>query len=198
VILGSLVRSLASSGIGGLEEFSGIPGTVGGAAFGNSGAHSKSISEVILSVLAYDIHTDETRRLDVSLLGYGYRQSIFKKEPGLVILQIELRGVKKSSAEIFDSINEFARYRREHQPLSMHSLGSIFKHPAGDFAPRLIESLSLKGLSVGGAEVSKKHAGFIVNTGYATSSDVKCLIKLIKEKVFFDYNIILEEEINIM
>ena len=98
--------------------------------------------------------------------------------------------------EIKAKMHEYTIIRRQRQPLSVPSLGSIFKHPRGDSAPRLIESLGLKGVGVGGAEISKIHAGFIVNNGSATASDVRNLIKIIKTKVVDTYGIDLEEEIN--
>ena len=197
--LASFVATAVENNIGGFEEISGIPGTVGGAVYGNSGAHSVSISDFIISVRAYDTFTNKTVSFAKNDLDYGYRASRFKQEPTrYVILEATMQGLFRTKDEIGKRVREFSKIRRERQPLNMPSLGSIFKHPEGDFAPRLIESLSLKGLRFGGASVSEKHAGFIVNDLSATSNDVRALICEIKKRVEAEYGIILEEEIDIM
>lgn len=199
VLLGAFVRKAAERGIGGFEELSGIPGTVGGALCGNSGAHSVSISDFVISVVAYDVRCDTVVELRRDDIDYGYRSSLFKREKSsFVILKATLQGVKREKEEIFEKIKQLISQRRERQPLDKPSLGSIFKHPEGDFAPRLIESLSLKGEACGGASVSQKHAGFIINGGDATSADVLALIEKIKNRVLSEYGILLEEEIDIM
>ena len=199
VLLAALIRDAAEKNIGGFEEFSGIPGTVGGAAFGNSGAHSVCIADRLISVRAYDSVIDDIVEFPKSELEYGYRDSLFKRySPRFAIISVKLRGIYREKIEITEKIKIFARYRRDRQPLNMPSLGSIFKHPKGDFAPRLIETLSLKGLRFGGASVSEKHAGFIVNDGNATAADVKELILMIKDRVRSEYGIVLEEEIDVM
>ena len=199
VTTSSFVKRSAERDIGGFEELSGIPGTVGGALYGNSGAHGVSISDFVISVDAYDIRHGTVVMLSRENIGYGYRRSLFKDDKSnFIILRATLQGVKREKEEIFAKIKELSAMRRERQPLDKPSLGSIFKHPEGDFAPRLIESLSLKGESCGGASVSVKHAGFIINDVNATSLDVLNLIKRIKNRVFSEYGIMLEEEIDIM
>ena len=193
------VKKAAERGIGGFEELSGIPGTVGGALYGNSGAHGVSISDFVISVLAYDLRRNTMVELVRDEINYGYRTSLFKNDKSnFVILSATLQGVKLEKEKIFEKIKELSAMRRERQPLDKPSLGSIFKHPEGDFAPRLIESLSLKGEACGGASISRKHAGFIINDGEATSEDVLALIEKIKSRVFSEYGILLEEEIDIM
>ena len=195
----TFVKKAAERGIGGFEELSGIPGTVGGALYGNSGAHGVSISDFVVAVLAYDIRRNTMVELRRDEINYGYRTSLFKNDKAnFIILMATLQGVERKKEEIFEKIKAFSTQRRARQPLEKPSLGSIFKHPFGDFAPRLIESLSLKGEACGGASVSKKHAGFIVNDGKATSHDVLALIERIKNRVFSEYGILLEEEIDIM
>ena len=196
--LSAVAKQAAMMGIGGFAEFSGIPGTVGGAVFGNAGAHGRSISDAVLTATVYDPRQDETRVINAEELHFGYRDSLFRRIPQYVILAVELRGETGNREEILSKMREYAVMRRDRQPLSMPSLGSIFKHPTGDFAPRIIEELGLKGLSVGGASVSDKHAGFIVNTGPATSEDVRRLIQMIKDEVLRARGISLEEEINMM
>ena len=199
VPLGTFVRKAAECGVGGFEELSGIPGTVGGALYGNSGAHSVSISDFVISALAYDVKRNAVVELGCDEIDYGYRASLFKKEkPNFVILSAKLQGAEREKDKIFEKIKALSAMRRERQPLDKSSLGSIFKHPEGDFAPRLIESLSLKGARCGGASVSIKHAGFIINDGNATALDVLALIEKIKNRVFSEYGILLEEEIDIM
>ena len=193
-----ITRATAKRGISGFAEFFGIPGTLGGAIYGNAGAHSADISNVITSVDAYDPTSDRIVTFSRDDIGFAYRDSLFKRNPDLVILSAILVGDVGSSSDILALMRTYAQMRRERQPLEMPSLGSVFKHPKGDFAPRLIESLGLKGISVGGASVSKKHAGFIVNNGGATSSDVRSLIAIIKDRVLSAYGIELEEEINVM
>ena len=194
--LKSIVLGAADRDIGGFSELVGIPGTLGGALYGNAGAHGCAISNTVMDVNAYDIVDDKKIVLTEDEIGYGYRDSLFKRESRYVILSVRLRGFSADKNEIKAKMHEYISIRRQRQPLSMPSLGSIFKHPHGDFAPRLIESLDLKGLRVGGAEISKIHAGFIVNNGSATASDVRDLIKIIKTKVADRYGINLEEEIN--
>lgn len=194
--LGSIVFGAADRGIGGFSELIGIPGTLGGALYGNAGAHEQSISSTVVEVKAYDILEDKEIILTADEIGYDYRDSLFKRESRYVILSARLRGFKAYKDEIKAKMSQYVEIRRQRQPLSRPSLGSIFKHPKGDFAPRLIESLGFKGFGVGGAEISRIHAGFIVNSGDATASDVKALIKIIKAKVADTYGIDLEEEIN--
>ena len=194
--LGSIVLGAADRGIGGFSELVGIPGTLGGALYGNAGAHGRAISDTVVDVKVYDILEDKEITWTVNEIGYGYRDSLFKRESRYVILSARLRGFSADKNEIKAKMHEYTSIRRQKQPISMPSLGSIFKHPRGDFAPRLIESLGLKGLRVGGAEISKIHAGFIVNNGSATASDVRNLIKIIKTKVADQYGVDLEEEIN--
>ena len=194
--LASLVRGLADRGIGGFEEFVGIPGTVGGALFGNAGAHGSSISDRVVDVSVYDVIEDRRKLLSADDIKYGYRDSIFKHEARYLILSARLQGFAAEAESLKAKMTEYIKVRRQKQPLSMPSLGSIFKHPEGDFAPRLIESLGLKGLCIGGAEVSKVHAGFIVNNGTATSDDVKKVIEEVKKMVADKYGIDLKEEIN--
>lgn len=194
--LASLVRGSADRGIGGFEEFVGIPGTVGGALFGNAGAHGSSISDRVVDVSVYDVIEDRRKLLSADDIKYGYRDSIFKHEARYLILSARLQGFAAEAESLKAKMTEYIKVRRQKQPLSMPSLGSIFKHPEGDFAPRLIESLGLKGLCIGGAEVSKVHAGFIVNNGTATSDDVKKVIEEVKKMVADKYGIDLKEEIN--
>ena len=193
--LGSIVLGAADRGIGGFSELVGVPGTVGGALYGNAGAHGRAISDTVRDVNAYDIIDDKKIVLTADEIDYGYRDSLFKRESRYVILSARLRGFSSDRNEIKAKMHEYTSIRRQRQPLSMPSLGSIFKHPHGDFAPRLIESLGLKGLRVGGAEISKKHAGFIVNVGGASADDYICLADFASETVYKRFGIKLVREV---
>ena len=194
--IGAISRGMSERGIGGFAELAGIPGTIGGALYGNAGAYGVSISDRVIEVDVYDLTRDSKRVLSPDDIGYGYRDSLFKRDDRYLILSAKLQGYAAECDHLKEKIAEYARIRRKKQPLSMPSLGSVFKHPSGDFAPRLIESLGLKGFRIGGAEVSTAHAGFIVNRGTATSRDVKDVIATIKKRVYDAYGIELEEEIN--
>ena len=196
--LRAIVTQAMRRGLGGIEAISGIPGSVGGAVYGNAGANGLSISDALVGAEAYDIASDSIISLSCGELSFDYRDSIFKMRRDLIILRAEFRLTKMEEREISLRVAEYTEKRRASQPLSFPSLGSIFKHPTGDFAPRLIESLGLKGYSVGGAAISDIHAGFIVNLGEATTEDVLELINQIKCKVEKAYGIMLEEEINIL
>ena len=198
VSLSELVRQAAMHDIGGFAEFVGIPGTLGGAIFGNAGAHLRSISDTVVSVKVYDPEMNKTLVFSREDSQFNYRDSIFRQTPRYLILEAELFGRFCERCELTSRMREYIEIRRMRQPLSLPSLGSVFKHPTGDFAPRIIDELGLKGLSVGGASVSEKHAGFIVNSGSATPDDVKKLIRIIKDEVFRARGILLEEEINII
>lgn len=196
--LGRIVREANARGLGGFSEFVGIPGTLGGAIFGNAGAHTRSISDTVASVTAYDPEENEVRSIPADMIGFAYRDSFFRRTPRCVILSAELFGETAESEELISRSRELIEARKARQPLSDPSLGSVFKHPPCDFAPKIIEELGLKGFSVGGASISEKHAGFIINRGGATVSDVKRLIRHIKDEVYRFRGVSLEEEINIM
>lgn len=165
VALSEVARRASMNGIGGFVELVGIPGTIGGAVFGNAGAQGRAMSDVVLSVTVYDPDVHRITVISGRDLGFGYRDSVFRKIPRYLILEAELYGEPADKEALVLKMCEYTEMRRSRQPLSMPSLGSIFKHPASDFAPRIIDELGLKGLSVGGAVVSEKHAGFIVNSG---------------------------------
>jgi len=191
--LARVCRFAADSGLTGLEELSGIPGTVGGAIFMNAGSYDREIADVLISVRAYDIENCKYIMLTNDDCEFGYRTSLFKHE-GHIILSTEFGLATGAKDEIHSKISEYTRLRNEKQPVELPSVGSFFKRPKGGFAGRLIEEAGLKGARVGGAQVSEKHAGFIVNTGGATASDVLALADLVKAKVFENSGVLLEEE----
>ncbi len=175
-------------GIGGYEFLHGIPGSVGGAAAMNAGAFKREFKDLVVKV--------ETAEGSYTIkeCGYGYRESVFlknKKE----ILSCTLILNEGDRAQISARMERFCKIRRENQPLSQPSAGSVFKRVQDKPAWEFIDAAGLRGFRVGGAEVSNKHANFIVNAGGATSEDIFKLITLIKKRVFENSGIMLEEEI---
>ncbi|MBE6680379.1 MAG: UDP-N-acetylmuramate dehydrogenase [Ruminococcaceae bacterium] len=193
-LLGSVGTNASTSGLSGAEFANGIPGTVGGAVYMNAGAYGGQMSDIIQSTECYDIDSGEVLTLDNTAQNFGYRHSIFM-EKNYIVLSATFKLTRGNPDEIKAKMNEYLRARRDKQPLEFPSAGSVFKRPEGHFAGKLIEDAGLKGTSVGGAMVSPKHAGFIVNTGDATASDVFALIEIIKEKVYSMFGVMLECEI---
>lgn len=178
----------------GMEFSYGIPGTVGGAVVMNAGAYGSDISAAVESVTAYDLVTGETVRFSADECGFSYRHSIFASGR-YVIISVCFSLAKDDKEKIKFAMDDFTSRRKEKQPLDMPSAGSVFKRPQGRYVGQMIEELGLKGFSVGGACVSEKHAGFIVNNGGATCEDLIKLIDYIKRAVYEKYSVRLECEI---
>lgn len=193
VSLARLARAAAEASFTGLEFAGGIPGTVGGAAVMNAGAYGGSIADVMTQSLAVQMQTGEVREL--SEHDFGYRSSVYQREADLLCLGGVFSLVPGERAAIEARMREFARQRKEKQPLEYPSAGSYFKRPQGFFAGKLIEDCGLKGYSVGGAAISEKHAGFIINRGGATAADVLRLEAAVKEEVFRQTGVMLEREV---
>lgn len=171
----------ARSGIAGLEWMATVPGTVGGAVHGNSGAFGKETCDDLVDARCVDLNGDTwTARVDE--LGYSYRTSALQGTP-IICLRARFRGVPGDRAAAVARIKEMANERVRKQPLAQPNTGSIFRNPPGDHAGRLIEAAGLKGARVGGAEVSRKHANFIVNTGGATAAEVWALMQRCVDEV---------------
>lgn len=196
VSLSRLAVFAQKEGLGGLEFAHGIPGSLGGGVTMNAGAYGGSLSDVLTRVTA--LFPDGVRTLDVTELDLGYRRSIFLKTPGAVVLRASLRLERRDPAVIRARMDELMERRRASQPLELPSAGSTFKRPEGHFAGALIEGTGLKGRSVGGAQVSPKHAGFVVNTGGATCADVLALMETIQETVFAVSGVRLEPEVRVL
>ena len=177
----------------GLEFAWGIPGAAGGATFMNAGAY-ESAMESVLASCTHVTKTGEIGSLSGAKLELGYRHSAYT-DNGCTILSLTVRLNREDREQIAARMDELLGRRKAKQPLEMPSAGSVFKRPQGHFAGALIENCGLKGRSVGGAMVSPKHAGFIVNTGNATCRDVLELIDIIKETVYRQTNVELECEI---
>jgi UDP-N-acetylmuramate dehydrogenase len=183
--------------LAGLEFASGIPGTVGGAVYMNAGAHGAQTSDVVAMV---DVLIDgEVRALDINTLNFKYRHSVFHNKPDWIILGAYFFLRKCSTpAEISAKQQKFLALRSQSQP-NQPSAGSVFKRPSDDFAVgKAIDELGLKGTQIGGACISEKHAGFIVNTGGATCDDVLKLIKLVRRKIKQAHGLYLQTEIQML
>lgn len=196
---GALLSRVASAaqeaGLSGLEFAGGIPGTLGGGCAMNAGAYNGQLSDVLVSA---DVLLDgEVRTLDREEMQMGYRTTLPLRTGGIV-LSACFDLVEEDKLVILERMRVLNARRREKQPLSMPSAGSTFKRPEGHFAGALIENCGLKGCSVGGAQVSEKHAGFIVNTGNATAADVLALIEHVQFVVREATGVDLEPEVRII
>ena len=191
-----LSRLAADSEFTGLEFAYGIPGGLGGAIYMNAGAYGGAMSDVVRVSRAYD--RESGRIISVSDHGFGYRESVYKHNKSLVCLSATLELSRGDGNSINAKMKEHMDSRRAKQPLEYPSVGSYFKRPEGDFAGRLIELSGLKGERVGDAQVSSKHAGFIVNLGNATFEDVVRLEEKVREKVLADFGVCLEREVEII
>lgn len=197
---GALLSKTASfalkHGLSKMECLSGIPGTVGGAVYMNAGAYEGEMSQIVEESLCCD--------RDGHLLTLNNEQHMFSyrfshvKEKRLTVLKTGLRLEKGDKESIREKMECVSKLRREKQPLELPSAGSTFKRPEGFYAAALIENCSLKGKTVGGAKVSEKHAGFIVNTGNATCEDVLQLVEIVKESVYNKFKILLEMEVELL
>lgn len=196
---GASLKSLANKaldlGLGGLEAISGIPGTVGGAVYMNAGAYGSEIKDFLTKIRF--IKNGKIMELDAQEAKFSHRKSIFQDE-ACVILGAYFKLNKKDRAAIEEAQKDYTQRRKDKQPLEYPSAGSVFKRPSGYFASKLIEDAGLKGLSVGGAMVSKKHSGFIINKASASFDDVISLIDLVKKRVEEKFGVKLEEEIRII
>ena len=191
-----LCQFALENSLSGFEFLWGIPGTVGGAAFMNAGAYGGEIKDVIVGC-EYITADGEIKEMSSDEMDLSYRHSIFSENGG-IITKVRLRGRLDNKEVIRELMDELMDRRRTKQPLEFPSAGSVFKRPEGYFAAALIEECGLKGESVGGAQVSEKHSGFIINTGNATASDVKQLVEIIKETVFMQKGVQLECEIRVI
>lgn len=192
-LLSSVANIALNNSLTGFEFASGIPGSFGGAVFMNAGAYGPEIKDVIKWVKVIDDKL-ETKVIYKEDMGLGYRTSNFQKN-GYIILEgaIELeKGVKEDISVLMNELNS---RRRDKQPLNFASAGSTFKRPEGHFAGKLIEDCGLKGKTVGGAMVSEKHAGFVVNTGNATTDDILSVMEICKKEVKEKFLIDIEPEV---
>ncbi len=218
VPVSEVLNLAAENNLSGLEWAGGLPGTVGGAVFGNAGAFGGEIKDSLLEVLSLDLKTYSIIKRGAAECGFSYRNSIFRRNRGKeIILEAVFKLVPGDRGEILDKMSERIRYRKERQPLEHPNIGSIFKNVPVERMPngvieeyglniktdpfpviptaRLISEAGLRGLSLGGAMVSPKHPNFIVNVLSASSDDVAGLIEVVKEAVYGKFGVLLEEEI---
>lgn len=194
-LLSKLCRFAAEKSLSGLEFAYGIPGSCGGAAFMNAGAYGGEMKDVLIRCDHIDKNGDKGS-LEGEELGLSYRHSAYY-DNGCAITGIYLKLKKGDKAEIEEKMQQLLGRRKDKQPLEYPSAGSTFKRPPGHFAGALIEQCGLKGARVGGAQVSEKHAGFVINTGGATCADVLELCRSCAEKVYDETGIKLEMEIRV-
>ena len=196
VTLAQAATFAAEQGLTGLEFAHGIPGTLGGGVFMNAGAYDGEMAQVIAWVDCLD-EEGNPHRLEGEALELGYRRSVFSRLPWL-ITGAGLTLLPGEEGDIRARMADLAQRRRSKQPLEYPSAGSTFKRPAGHFAGGLIEQCGLKGTAVGGAQVSEKHAGFVINTGGATCRDILTLIRQVRETVRRQTGVELEPEIRLL
>ena len=192
-----LAVTVKNAGLTGLEFAYGIPGSVGGAVYMNAGAYNGEASQVVASSMAYDDLTGEVRMISREEHNFGYRTSVYSQNRDrLTVLSAEFELKEGDSAAIWETMQDLMRRRREKQPLEYPNAGSVFKRPQGYFVGKLITDAGLKGYTIGGAQVSEKHAGFIVNIGGATAEAVLRLVEHIQKTVQSQFGVMLECEIN--
>ena len=194
--LGKLAQICLQNEITGLEELSGIPGTIGGAVRMNAGAHGREIKDIIKTVKCIDMQGKE-KEFTKQELEFDYRSSIFKKEK-YIITEITLVLKKGQKEEIKNKMSEYATYRKEKQPIEYPSAGSTFKRGSDFITAKLIDEAGLKGYKIGDAEVSTKHSGFIINKGNATAEEVLALVKQVKDTIYKKFEKKIELEIEII
>ncbi len=193
VMLAKVSKYSVDCGFKGMEFAYGIPGSVGGAVYMNAGAYGGEMSQVVYKTEFVD-QNGEIKTISSDEHQFGYRKSFFTNQK-YIVTSVSFSLEKGDAYQSEQLICEFQTARKTKQPLEYPSAGSVFKRPEGHFAGKLIQDCNLKGYSIGGAQVSEKHCGFIINTGNATCDDVKNLIKYIQETVFEKFGVSLECEL---
>ncbi len=188
---------LTEHGLSGFEFASGIPGSIGGAVFMNAGAYGGEIKDVVRSVRAIDPNGTGLREIRSEDMRFAYRHSAAEEE-GMIILFAEMELAKDDPEKIAERVAELQFKRNSKQPVNYPSAGSTFKRPVGGFAAALIEQSGLKGYTVGGAQVSEKHSGFVINTGEACCEDVLAVMRHVRETVYKDSGVMLEPEVRLI
>ena len=197
MLLSVAAKIAADESLAGMEGLSGIPGSVGGAVFMNAGAYGYETKDVLISAHAVSSDGKEEKDFSSEEMGLGYRHSAFM-ENGYIVTSAVFKLKKDNKEDIKARMADFTERRVTKQPLRYPSAGSTFKRPEGYFAGKLIEDSGLKGLTVGGAQVSELHAGFVINKGGATATDILELIHLVQDVVFDKFGVRLEPEVRII
>lgn len=194
--LGIMAQKFLNQEIEGFEFAAGIPGTIGGAIRMNAGAHGKEMKDIVKTVTYID-REGNIKKINNSEAEFKYRNSIFSHKD-YVIIEAELKLQKGNKEEILAKMQEYANFRKEKQPLEFPSAGSTFKRGEDFITARLIDECGLKGYQIGDAQISEKHAGFIINKGNATAEDVMKLIEYTKEQIYNKFGKRIETEIEIL
>lgn len=194
--IGKVSRMMCSKEISGMEELLGIPGTIGGAIKMNAGAHGREMKDIVTKVTCMDYYGN-IKEFSNEEMKFEYRKSLLKEEK-YIVLEAELKLQKGKKEEIQEKIEKYSKYRKEKQPMEYPSAGSTFKRGDDFVTAKLIDNASLKGYSIGGAEVSTKHSGFIINKGNATAKDVLDLIEYVKSEVYNKFGKVIELEIEVV
>lgn len=192
-LLSQTAKAAMEAGLTGMEFASGIPGSVGGGIVMNAGAYDGEMKQIVENVTVLN-EEGELMELDCDTMEFGYRTSVIKNRP-FVVVEAALHLMPGDQEEIRSRMEEFARRRREKQPLEYASAGSTFKRPEGYFAGKLIMDSGLRGYRIGGAQVSEKHCGFLINRGNATSEDISELMAEVQERVKEKFGVKLEPEV---
>ena len=195
--LSSVSAFLTEKGLSGFEFASGIPGSIGGAVFMNAGAYGGEMKDVVRSVRLMKQDGSETFTLKGDEMDFSYRHSMVEGS-GDIVLSAEMQFREDDPAAIAERVSELQAKRNSKQPVNYPSAGSTFKRPAGGFAAALIDQAGLKGFTIGGAQVSEKHAGFVINIGGASADDVLAVMRHVRKKVCDNSGIMLEPEVRLI
>ena len=196
-LMSAVADAAMKSGLGGFENISGIPGSIGGAVFMDAGAYGTEIRDVIVSAEAVRRDGSGVYTVTVEDMDLSYRHSHFQ-ETGDIVTSVVIELEPADPQSISGKMKEMAEKRNSKQPVQYPSAGSFFKRPEGHFAGKLIQDAGLKGVMVGGAQVSEQHAGFIINRGGATASDILDLMHLVQNAVYDQFGVRLEPEVRII
>lgn len=196
-LLSQVAKAAAKESLTGFEFASGIPGSVGGGLFMNAGAYGGEMKDIVQSAEVLDTDTGEVITVPVSEMDLGYRRSAFMKGDRIV-LKVTYELEHGDQAEIESTMKDLMERRNSKQPVNFPSAGSFFKRPEGYFAGKLIQDAGLKGLQCGGAQVSELHAGFVINRGDATASDIIELMHIVQNVVYDKFGVALEPEVRII
>ena len=196
VKLGLLAQKCLKEEITGFEFVSGIPGTIGGAIRMNAGAHGSEMKDIVKTVTYVD-RNGEIHKIENNQAEFEYRKSLFSHND-YIIVETEIELEKGNANEIKEKMTEYANFRKEKQPIEYPSAGSTFKRGTDFITAKLIDECGLKGYQIGGAQISEKHAGFIINKNNATAKDVIKLMKYTKEQVYEKFGKTIEAEIEIL
>lgn len=196
-LMSAVARKALEAELTGFEFASGIPGSIGGGVFMNAGAYGGEIADVIEYAKVLEKASGSIKQIPAPELELSYRHSALQLS-GDIVLEVKLNLKRGSHSNIAEEMKTLTARRNEKQPVQYPSAGSFFKRPEGYFAGKLIQDAGLKGLSVGGAKVSSKHSGFIINTGGATATDILSLMRLVQNTVYDKFGVMMEPEVRII